>query len=213
MKKIIQIHIVDRIRLDGVSSCRFIFVEDNINLIVHCFLIEFDRAVALCNGNKRLDPVGFNLFFFKRLWSLLKDDFGEMLAKFQQFATPPRSFTSFFPTLIPKIDSLSQLGDFRPISLVESLYKIIFKILVARLTSVMDKLISHNKYAFLKCIILVDGVVDVNELVDLVKRRKKFHLLFKVDFEKVYDSVNWSFLDLMPCIFGFNDKWRTWIRA
>lgn len=53
----------------------------------------------------------------------------------------------------------------------------------------------------------------MNELVDLVKCRKKSCLLFKVDFEKAYDSVSWSFIDYMLSRFEFNDKWRRWIRA
>lgn len=59
----------------------------------------------------------------------------------------------------------------------------------------------------------MDGVVVVNELVDLVKRSKKSCLIFKVYLEKSYGSVSWSFLDYMLSRFGFCDKWRSWIRA
>jgi hypothetical protein len=38
-------------------------------------------------------------------------------------------------------------------------------------------------------------------------------LIFKVDFEKAYDSVEWSFLDYMLGRFGFCSKWKDWIRA
>lgn len=37
----------------------------------------------------------------------------------------------------------------------------------------------------------MDGVLVVNELIDVVKRRRDKCLLLKVDFEKAYDSVNW----------------------
>lgn len=77
----------------------------------------------------------------------------------------------------------------------------------------MDKLISHNQSAFLKGRLLVDGMVVVNELMDLVNRSKKLYLLFKVDFEKAYDYVSWFFLDYMLSRFEFNDRWRSWIKA
>ncbi|XP_050920100.1 uncharacterized protein LOC127137710 [Lathyrus oleraceus] len=77
----------------------------------------------------------------------------------------------------------------------------------------MDTLISHNQPTFLKVRIHVDGVVDVNEFVDLIKHRKKSCLLFKDDFEKAYDSKRWSFLDYMLSRFVFNVKWRSWIRV
>jgi hypothetical protein len=43
----------------------------------------------------------------------------------------------------------------------------------------------------------VDGVVVVNEVVELAKKSNKDCLIFKVDFEKAYDSVYWGFLDYM----------------
>lgn len=92
-----------------------------------------------------------------------------MFSHFHQFSTLPHSFSSFFATFIPKVDSPSQIGEFIPISLVRCLYKILFKVLVSKISSIMDKLISFNQSTFLKGRLLVDGVVDVNELVDLVK--------------------------------------------
>ncbi|XP_058726932.1 uncharacterized protein LOC131598334 [Vicia villosa] len=72
---------------------------------------------------------------------------------------------------------------------------------------------SLSQPLFFKGRLLVDEVVVVNGLVDLVKRSKKFFLLFKVVFKKAYDFVSWSFLDYMLYTFGFNDKWRSWIRV
>ncbi|GJU55522.1 RNA-directed DNA polymerase, eukaryota [Tanacetum coccineum] len=45
------------------------------------------------------------------------------------------------------------------------------------------------------------------------KKKKKQTLLFKVDFEKAYDSVRWDFLDDVLGKFGFGDKWRKWIQC
>lgn len=102
----------------------------------------------------------------------------------------------------------SQFGEFRPIFLAGSLYKLLYKVLVDRLYGVMDNIISPNQSVLLNGKLLVDGVVDVNELVDLSKKSKIYCLIFKVDFEKPYDLVSWSFLDYMFYRFGFSDKWR-----
>jgi hypothetical protein len=37
---------------------------------------------------------------------------------------------------------------------------------------------------------MLDGVVVANEIIDFVKKERKLSFLFKVDFEKAYDSVN-----------------------
>ncbi|PNX79577.1 ribonuclease H, partial [Trifolium pratense] len=61
----------------------------------------------------------------------------------------------------------------------------------------MHPLIASNQSAFIKGRNLVDGVLVVNEVVDLAKRIGKECLIFKVDFEKAYDSVDWGFLEYM----------------
>jgi hypothetical protein len=49
--------------------------------------------------------------------------------------------------------------------------------------------------------------------VDWVKKKKKECLIFKVDFEKAYDSVDWCFLEYMFQRCGFCGKWILWMRA
>jgi hypothetical protein len=49
----------------------------------------------------------------------------------------------------------------------------------------------------------------VNEIIANAKKSGKKCLVFKVDFEKAYDSVDWGFLDYMLQRFGFCDKWRS----
>lgn len=67
------------------------------------------------------------------------------------------------------------MDDFQCISLVESLYKLLAKVMAVKL---------------------------INDLVDLAKKSKKVYLNFKVDFEKAYDSSDWSFLNYMLIKFG-----------
>ena len=77
----------------------------------------------------------------------------------------------------------------------------------------MSSIISPNQSAFLKGRYLVDGVLVVNELVDYAKKAKKDCLIFKVDFEKAYDSVEWGFLEYMMRRVGICEKWVGWMKA
>lgn len=88
------------------------------------------------------------------------------------------------------MDSPQSMGDFKPISLLGPLYKLIAKVLVGRLAKVMDQLISANQSTFIKGWQLVDGVVAVNEIIDLARKSRRECLIFKVDFEKAYDSAS-----------------------
>jgi hypothetical protein len=129
------------------------------------------------------------------------------LNEFHGSAALPKEFTASFLTLIPKKDHPQALSDYRPICLVTSMYKILSKILAGRLKIVLGKLISNVQSTFIPNRQILDGVLVVNELIDLAKRRKDKCLLFKVDFERAYDTVNWQFLDYMMRRMGFAEGW------
>jgi hypothetical protein len=50
-----------------------------------------------------------------------------------------------------------------------------------------------------------------NEVVDEVRKKQKDLMLFKVDFEKAYDSVDWGYLDSVWGRMSFHVLWRKWI--
>ena len=54
-------------------------------------------------------------------------------------------------------------------------------------------------------------MVVANEVVEEAKRRNKSCLVFKVDYEKAYDSVSWDFLSYMMKRMEFCTKWIKWI--
>jgi hypothetical protein len=90
--------------------------------------------------------------------------------------------------LIQKISHPQKIGDFRPIYLLESLYKLLEKVLVNRLGKMMNSIISRNQSTIIKGRSLADGVVAVNEVVDFAKWTKKECVILKVDFEKAYNT-------------------------
>ncbi|GJX46083.1 RNA-directed DNA polymerase, eukaryota [Tanacetum coccineum] len=118
---------------------------------------------------------------------------------------------SSFIALIPKCIDPNFVDNYRPISLIGSLYKVVTKILVIRLSSVLNNLISEVQSAFLPNRQILDGPFIINELLSWCKLKKKQVMLFKVDFAKAYDSIRWDFLDDILCSFGFGSKWRSWI--
>jgi hypothetical protein len=68
------------------------------------------------------------------------------------------------------------------------------KVLANRLSKVIDGVISANQLPFVQHCQILDGILIANEVVDEAKSKKKYLLMFKVDFEKAYDSVEWSYL-------------------
>ncbi|GJR21680.1 RNA-directed DNA polymerase, eukaryota [Tanacetum coccineum] len=94
-----------------------------------------------------------------------------------------------------------------------ALYKIIAKILANRLVGVLGDLVNEVQSAFVADRQILDGPFILDEVLQWCRRKKKHALIFKVDFEKAFDSVRWDFMDDVLNKFGFGERWRTWIQS
>jgi len=206
-------------RVEGVSvrldNAAFSSVSGEENrMLVEAFSEEEVKfTVWSCESSKSPGPNGFNFGFLKFCWEILKEDVMKAVNEFAYRGSWPRGSNASFSCLVPKIDNPQQLSDFRHISLVGCLYKIVSKVLSLRLKKVMSKLIDSRQSAFLEGRGLLDSVLVANEVLEEVKRRNKRCAYFKVDYKKAYDSVSWEFLYYILGRLGFCGRWIRWIKS
>ena len=172
----------------GNLPFKTISLQDGGGLVKPFTVDEVKAAVWDCESFKSPCPDGVNFGFIKEFWHVLKEDLMRFVLEFHQNGKFSRGINSTFIALIPKVESPQKLTDFRPISLVGCLYKILAKVLANRLRAVVGQVISETQTAFVKDRQILDGILVANEVVDKARKLKKELLLFKVDFEKAYDS-------------------------
>lgn len=184
---------------------------NNLMLIAPFSVEEVVEALENCDGSKSPGPDGFNFRFLQEFWEIYKNDIMNMLAEFYHNGSFVRGFNPSFIVLIPKKEEALNPNDFRPISLLSGVYKIIAKILSRRISRMLDSIISPNQSAFVGGRQILDSVVILNEAIDEAKRKRRERMFFKINFAKAYDNVDWDFLNLMMEKFGFHWRWRMWI--
>nr|GEW57416.1 RNA-directed DNA polymerase, eukaryota, reverse transcriptase zinc-binding domain protein [Tanacetum cinerariifolium] len=174
---------------------------------------EIKKAVRDCRIDKSPGLDGFTLGFYRRYWKLIKNYVVDTVTCFFHQGLFSKGGNSSFIILIPKTSNANMVKDYRSISLIGSMYKIISKILANRLVVVLGGLVNEIQSAFMADKQILDGSVILNELVQWCKKKKKQSLVFKVDFKKAYDSVRWDHLDDIMRKFGFGEKWCIWIQS
>ena len=107
--------------------------------------VEILSVVRDLEGDKAPGPDGFSMAFFHHCWRVVERDVLVVFEEFYQHCKFEKSLNATFIALIPKKNDVSNILDFRPISLVGSLYKILAKVLANRLKVVLDKLISESQ--------------------------------------------------------------------
>ncbi|GKC39288.1 RNA-directed DNA polymerase, eukaryota, partial [Tanacetum coccineum] len=174
---------------------------------------EIRTAVWGCGENKSPGPDGFTFEFLRKFWDVVGSDLCTAVEWFFDHASFSVGCNSAFIALIPKSLDPKTVSDYRPISLIGSLYKVVTKILAMRLSTVISDLISDVQTAFLPNRQILDGPFIINELLARCHQKNQRAMVFKVDFAKAYDSIRWDYLEDVLKSFGFGPKWCSWIRG
>lgn len=157
---------------------------------------EIVMALRSMKPYKAPGPDGLHAGFFQQFWptvgSLVKKEVRQIFATKKM----PENLNKTHLVLIPKIQGPETLGNYRPISLCNTTYKLVSKIIVNRLRPMLGDLISPVQSAFIPGRRGTDNAIIVQELIHSISRTKgrQGYMAIKIDLEKAYDKLEWSFI-------------------
>jgi hypothetical protein len=136
--------------------------------------IEKDVALAI-SGMKTESapgPNGFSVFFFKKLWNSIKQEILRMVFDFNNATLDLRRLNYGVITLVPKVKEANSIKQYIPICLLNVDFKIFPKLMIDRLTPMVEKIISSNQTAFIRGRNILEGVVILHYIIHVKDRRR-----------------------------------------
>jgi len=187
--------------------------EESTALIKPFDLEEIKGAIMDMRVNSAPGPNGFSPVFFQKFWGTIS---GEIMGMFEDFWAGKLDIKRLnfgVITLVPKIKGANNIKQYRPICLLNVDFKCFTKVLTNRLVPIAQRVVGKNQTGFIKGRNILDGIVVLHEVIHELQSSNQTGLILKIDFEKAYDRVRWSFLEQVMERKAFPAKWIQWVMS
>ena len=173
---------------------------------------ELGFALKNMKNNKSPGLDGFTVEFFKFFWT----DIGHFILQSLNYGYRNGSLSitqkQGVITCIPKQNkSRINLKNWRPISLLNVIYKLASAVISNRLKKVLDNIINGNQKGFIAGRFLGENVRLIYDVLFESKKQNLPGLLLSIDFEKAFDTVSWKFIMKVLDYFNFGNSIKSWV--
>ena len=176
-------------------------------------LAECSKSLSELPNNKSPGSDGFTTEFYKFFWkslgTLVLDSFNYSFINGELSLEQRRAILTLLPK--PNKDS-RELKNWRPISLLNTDYKILTKLLANRLQNVITNIVSEDQTGYIKSRYIGENVRSIIDILEYTAYRQNPGLMIFLDFEKAFDTISWQFLFKTLKYFNFGDEFIKWIR-
>ena len=173
---------------------------------------ELDAALSQTKNNKSPGLDGYSPEFLKIFWPQLGHFLFDCISHCYDTNKLTTSQTQGLITCLPKTGKARDLlKNWRPISLLNTSYKLISLCLTNRLKTVLSRIISEEQKGFLEGRCIADCSRLMYDLIYACQEYKVDGLILLVDFQKAFDSLSWNFIIKALKKFNFGENFIKWV--
>ena len=186
--------------------------EDKMSLEGEITREECKNILKTFQNGKSPGEDGYTAEFYKQFFSLLGQDLTDSLNAAFESGEMSVSQRRGVITLISKEDSDALLlSNWRPITLLNVDYKIASKVIAKRIERVLPYLIHPDQTGFMKGRYIGQNIRLINDILRQTELQKIPGILLLLDFQKAFDTLDWSSIQKTLDLFNFGNVIKRWI--
>ena len=188
--------------------------EEMLDLDGEITLEECETILNTFQNGKSPGDDGYTAEFYKQFFSLLGQDLVNSFNAAFDIGEMSVSQRRGVITLLPKEDSnLLLLSNWRPITLLNTDYKIASKVIAKRIERVLPSIIHPDQTGFMEGRYIGQNIRLINDIIQQTELQKIPGILLFLDFQKAFDTLEWSFIQHTLHLFNFGNSIKKWVSA
>ena len=188
--------------------------QDKLTLDAEIPMQELETIILKSQNNKSPGTDGFSNEFFRILWPHINMILLKLMKSYRDKGTIDQNHNMGIITCIPKGGKLhSELKNWRPITLLNSLYNFFSAILAERIKLILPKLINTVQKGFMNGRFISENSRLIHDVINKYSLQNLKGLIILIDFEKAFNSLSWEFIRKSLEIFNFNNITLNWVKS
>jgi exonuclease III len=187
-----------------VNACKLSDPEKNM-LELPLEITELDRAVLEGKNNTAGGPDGFNNKFLKKFWVFFRVPLHKYALHCFNRGELSQTLKNANIKLIPKKGNCTQIKEWRPISLLPCIYKVISRAVYNRVKKYTDRFTSRAQKGFTKNRYIQEVLLNVMQNIFYCKTENISGAIVSVDFQKAFDTIYHGFIRECYKFFGMGE--------
>jgi hypothetical protein len=185
--------------------------EERAELDTPLTINELDRSMEKANMKSAPGIDGLSNLFLREFWQFIRLPLFKYCNKCLENGRLTQNFRGAAIKLIPKKGEISQLKNWRPISLLSNVYKIISRAINNRLNKIVNRVCSRSQKGFNNCRYTQECLINVIETISYCNDNNIPGAVVAVDMAKAFDTLSHGYLREVFKFFNFGPYLTSWL--
>ncbi|MCO5584752.1 hypothetical protein L7F22_038684 [Adiantum nelumboides] len=174
---------------------------------------EVEIVVKGMKKEKTPGPDGIQAEVLQEMIEYAGQDLCDLLNHWRKEGSIQPNFNQGLIKLIPKGQDRLEIRNYRPLTMLNSVYKVMAKALALRIKYVVNQVVHPKQFGFVQGRSIHEAILNVITAIDWAAEQDQDYVMINMDLEKAYDRVSWDFILAVVDRLGFGNNFLGMVKT